>query len=274
MCERPCSASAQVQRLDVVGADLAAGPPRPVVEVPGHARGPAGEELRDVVGVVERRRARATSTAWPSDSSRRAGALGRRHAVGVHLDLSAGRRGEQADAQPAGVGAHLVGVGRARRRARRRGRPAPGPCTASRIAAVSRTERVTASSPTSPPMMSPNVGARDDAPARRLEPDQPARRWRGCGSSRRRRWRARPRTMPAATAAAEPPLEPPGDRPGPTGCWWRRRRAGSVVGRIPSSGVFVLPEEDEARAAEAPRRASCPSRLDPARRRAGSRMPL
>ena len=48
-------------------------------------------------------------------------------------------------------------------------------------------------------------------------------------------------TMPAATAAAEPPLEPPGVRSrshglrvGPV---WR----GSVVGRIPNSGRFVIP---------------------------------
>ena len=49
-------------------------------------------------------------------------------------------------------------------------------------------------------------------------------------------------TMPDATAAAEPPEEPPvewsvfhGLRDGP-------KRRGSVVGRIPSSGVFVLPQ--------------------------------
>ena len=49
-------------------------------------------------------------------------------------------------------------------------------------------------------------------------------------------------TMPDATAAAEPPEEPPvecsvfhGLRDGP-------KRRGSVVGRMPSSGVFVLPQ--------------------------------
>ena len=48
-------------------------------------------------------------------------------------------------------------------------------------------------------------------------------------------------TMPAATAAADPPEEPPGVRVrshgfrvGPV---WR----GSVVGRIPNSGMFVMP---------------------------------
>ena len=48
-------------------------------------------------------------------------------------------------------------------------------------------------------------------------------------------------TIPAATAAAEPPEEPPGVRVrshglrvGPV---WR----GSVVGRIPNSGMLVMP---------------------------------
>src|SRR5688572_31317765 len=48
-------------------------------------------------------------------------------------------------------------------------------------------------------------------------------------------------TIPAATAAADPPLEPP--------TVWSRFQGlrvapyalGSVVGRMPSSGVFVLP---------------------------------
>jgi hypothetical protein len=49
-------------------------------------------------------------------------------------------------------------------------------------------------------------------------------------------------TMPDATAAAEPPDEPPvecavfhGLRDGPN-------RRGSVVGRMPNSGVLVLPQ--------------------------------
>ena len=66
-------------------------------------------------------------------------------------------------------------------------------------------------------------------------------RRRECGSSRRRRCRGAIATMPDATAAAVPPLDPPelcsvfqGLRVGPKAC-------GSVVGRMPNSGVFVLP---------------------------------
>jgi hypothetical protein len=48
-------------------------------------------------------------------------------------------------------------------------------------------------------------------------------------------------TSPAATAAAEPPEEPPGVRDRShglrTGPPWR----GSVVGRIPNSGIRVVP---------------------------------
>ena len=48
-------------------------------------------------------------------------------------------------------------------------------------------------------------------------------------------------SMPAATAAAEPPEEPPGVRSRSQGLrvgpLWR----GSVVGRIPNSGMFVVP---------------------------------
>ncbi len=48
-------------------------------------------------------------------------------------------------------------------------------------------------------------------------------------------------TTPAATAAAEPPLEPPGERSGSHGLWVGPYATGSVVGRIPSSGVLVRP---------------------------------
>ena len=114
------------------------------------------------------------------------------------------------------------------------------PCTASSTAAVSRTDRDTTSSHVSPPITSPNSGP-DDTRARvglrptsphslagmRIDPP-PSLAW-PMGTS------------PAATAAADPPLEPPvervvsqGLRVGPYAC-------GSVVGRMPSSGVFVLP---------------------------------
>ncbi len=48
-------------------------------------------------------------------------------------------------------------------------------------------------------------------------------------------------TMPAATAAAEPPLEPPVVRGESHGFRAAPKRRGSVVGRMPNSGVLVLP---------------------------------
>src|SRR4051794_30880605 len=48
-------------------------------------------------------------------------------------------------------------------------------------------------------------------------------------------------TIPEATAAAEPPLEPPVERERSHGLRLGPYARGSVVGRIPSSGVLVLP---------------------------------
>ncbi len=48
-------------------------------------------------------------------------------------------------------------------------------------------------------------------------------------------------TMPEATAAALPPEEPPAESPGLQGLRVAPKRAFSVTGRRPSSGVFVLP---------------------------------
>jgi hypothetical protein len=48
-------------------------------------------------------------------------------------------------------------------------------------------------------------------------------------------------TIPAATAAAEPPLEPPGVKLGFHGFIVGPNKEGSVVGKHPSSDVFVLP---------------------------------
>ena len=48
-------------------------------------------------------------------------------------------------------------------------------------------------------------------------------------------------SMPAATAAAEPPEEPPGVRSRSQGLWVGPLWRGSVVGRIPNSGMFVVP---------------------------------
>ena len=48
-------------------------------------------------------------------------------------------------------------------------------------------------------------------------------------------------TIPAATAAAEPPLEPPGVRSRSHGLCVAPHASGWVVGRLPSSGLFVRP---------------------------------
>src|SRR5208282_3064569 len=49
-------------------------------------------------------------------------------------------------------------------------------------------------------------------------------------------------TIPDATAAAEPPEDPPVDRVVSHGFRVGPKRRGSVVGKIPSSGVLVLPQ--------------------------------
>src|SRR2546423_15132371 len=48
-------------------------------------------------------------------------------------------------------------------------------------------------------------------------------------------------TIPEATAAALPPDDPPGVREVSHGLRVGPKRSGSVTGRMPSSGVFVLP---------------------------------
>src|SRR5436853_908753 len=50
-------------------------------------------------------------------------------------------------------------------------------------------------------------------------------------------------TSPAATAAAEPPLEPPVERLVSHGLRLGPYASGSVVGSVPSSGVFVFPRK-------------------------------
>ena len=48
-------------------------------------------------------------------------------------------------------------------------------------------------------------------------------------------------TIPLATAAAEPPEDPPGVRAGSQGLRAGPYSSGSVTGRIPYSGVLVVP---------------------------------
>ena len=59
-------------------------------------------------------------------------------------------------------------------------------------------------------------------------------------------------TIPAATAAAEPPEEPPGVRVEVPRVARRPVWRGSVVGRMPNSGMFVVPTHDEPRLAQPP----------------------
>ncbi len=177
------------------------------------------------------------STSWPSDSSSAAAARHRRGALVVH------RRPvrvvvEQADAQPAGIGAELVDV-RAqpagerspcrRRPARGRGR-AGGPCRARERLTHSSTLRFD-SSRTGPSVIRPWVGFSPTSPQHdagmRIEPP-PSLAW-AIGTS------------PAATAAADPPLEPPGVRVRSHGLCVGPQASGSVVGSEPSSGLFVRP---------------------------------
>ena len=105
---------------------------------------------------------------------------------------------------------------------------------------MSRTERDTTSSVVRPDITSPNCGPADTRPREGLSPTRPQHEagmriepppslaWASV-------------TIPAATAAAAPPLEPPLERPGSQGLRVAPWASGSVVGRIPSSGVFVRP---------------------------------
>src|SRR3954454_17032382 len=108
------------------------------------------------------------------------------------------------------------------------------------MAAVSRTDFETTSSTVRPDMLSPIRGPSEIrclvgfSPTRphslagmRIEPP-PSLAW-ATG------------TIPDATAAADPPLEPPVERVVSHGFPLGPYALGSVVGRIPSSGVFVLP---------------------------------
>ena len=105
---------------------------------------------------------------------------------------------------------------------------------------MSRTVRETASSTVSPVMLSPSIGPseirwrvgfRPTSPLMlagiRIEPPPSL----ACATG----------TMPEATAAPEPPLEPPVVRSVFQGLRLAPYASGSVVGRMPSSGVLVLP---------------------------------
>ena len=115
-----------------------------------------------------------SSTAWPSDSSSFAAAS----TAATHSG-STSSPGDRRVGQRRRCAACPARRRAPRRRgaaapARRRGRPAPAPWTASRIAAVSRTERETTSSAVSPDMTSPTSGPSRDPLAGRLQADEAA----------------------------------------------------------------------------------------------------
>src|SRR5262249_17578909 len=96
------------------------------------------------------------------------------------------------------------------------GSPATYPDTASRIAAVSRTERVTTCSIDIPAHPSPRSGPSDVRPREGFRPTSP-HALAGIRIDPPPSLACATGTMPAATAAADPPLEPPGDRLGSQG---------------------------------------------------------
>ena len=116
--------------------------------------------------------------------------------------------------------------------------PGAGPWVTSRIAAESRTDLATTwltlrpvSSRSGPSVMRPRDTLSPTSPhmlaGMRMDPP-PSLAW-AAG------------TMPAATAAALPPLDPPDERAVSQGLRVGPWARGSVVGRSPSSGVFVRP---------------------------------
>ena len=109
------------------------------------------------------------------------------------------------------------------------------------MAALSRTDRLTTCSTTSPPIMSPYWGASELRPRVGLSPTRPQHE-AGILIDPPPSLAWATGTMPDATAAADPPEDPPvecsvlhGLRDGP-------KRRGSAVGRMPNSGVLVLPQ--------------------------------
>src|SRR5204863_2755805 len=98
------------------------------------------------------------------------------------------------------------------------GSPGAGPCTASRMAAVSRTERHTTCSATSPQLTSPKSGAMVVRPRDGLSPTSP-QALAGIRIDPPPSLACAAGTIPAATAAADPPLDPPGEREASHGLW-------------------------------------------------------
>ena len=152
--------------------------------------------------------------------------------------------------------------------------PTPGPCTASSSAAVSRTVRLTHSS--TPRLLSSRNGPERDPALRRLESDEPAARGRDANDPPPSLAWANG-TIPEATAAADPPLDPPGEWSRFHGLRVAPQASGSVVGRLPNSGLLVRPAMTRPAAGTVPpascRRATAAGRCLNALAAVGQRLP-
>ena len=116
--------------------------------------------------------------------------------------------------------------------------PGSGPASTSSSCAVSRTVRVSTPSTTS--RCWPTSGACETRPRCGLRPTRPQHA-AGIRSDPPPSLPCASGTIAAATAAADPPDEPPGVRPGSHGLRVGPKRRGSVTGRIPHSGMLVVP---------------------------------
>src|SRR5580692_11033112 len=111
---------------------------------------------------------------------------------------------------------------------------------ASRIAALSRTERVSACNTVSPPQPSP-PGAMETRPRDGLKPNNPQHD-AGMRIEPPPSLACAAGTIPAATADADPPDEPPQVNPRFHGLSVAPQRSGSVMPTSPNSGVFAFPK--------------------------------
>ena len=210
----------------------------------------------------------ASSTWWPSSAQSRA--VSAQHAQALRVHRRAVRRpGREGDAQRAGIGADLL---QERSRRRRRGVGIAGARAARSRRAARRCRArvsVTACSAEQPPSPSPAYGRHGVAPARRLEPDQPAARGRRAdraeavgGVGHRQHARAH-RGRRAAARAAGDAREVPRVPRRPV----QLRLAGE---REPELAGVGAAEDDEAGALEPRRRARCRRPAAGRRRRSAS----
>ena len=120
------------------------------------------------------------------------------------------------------------------------GAPSSGPAVASRMAAQSRTLRVTACSWLSPIMASPRCGPTALRPRVGFSPTSPQQA-AGMRMEPRLSVACAAGSIPPATAAPAPPLEPPGECAADHGLRVAPCSAGSVLALMPNSGELVRP---------------------------------